>query len=99
MELIINETASVCIAIRQDHLTFMSLVILPDSLKCRAISPAHLTIAVPLACFEITLVFGLFKLSALAWQAIVILHDSEAISTAIFECATELVSVFVVHLR
>ena len=76
----------------------MPHICLPNALECRAITPRHHTIAVTLACLEVSLVLGLFILGALPWQTVIVLHHSIAIRSTVLECAAILISILVIDL-
>ena len=72
----------------------MPLVSLPDALEGRTVAPGHDTVAVALAGFEVASILGLLSLKATTsgrLDAVIVLHDSEAIRTSILERAPEVI--------
>ena len=100
MHLIVLEGTSILITAGKDAFTFYSQVILPDTLEDASVRPRHHSVSISLACFEVSLIFGLLELWALlhcVGQAIVVLHYTMTIGSAIFKGAVVLVSILVIN--
>ena len=98
VEVVIDELAAIDVTVLKHHLAFVALIVDPDTLEARAIAPGHDSVAIALTRLEVAAVLCLFILRGRSWEAVVVFHDSRAISSAVLEHATELVAVFVVYL-
>jgi len=67
VQFILRETAPVLVAILEDHLSFVPLIVLPNPLEGGAIAPSHGAVAVALSSLEVTLVLTLLVLGTIAW--------------------------------
>ena len=64
VELVMLERAIIDEAVSHDHASAHSLIVAPDAVEDRAISPDHLTLAIALTSSEVTLVLSLLELHA-----------------------------------
>lgn len=95
IESVILEVADVHAAVRHDHPTVRSLIVLPNAIKDAAISPDHLTMALTLSLAEVSSILGYLKLnSGLGGeQGILILELTSSIWSTIFEGSEKLIAV------
>ena len=77
MKFIIDEAASVRVAIREKHLPVVPLIILKKAFVDAAIGPAHHAVPFTLACLEAALILSLFDFARVgvmtSRQAVVVL--------------------------
>jgi len=94
MQLVIQKLTLVNAAVCHFHFSFEAFVVFPFTHKLASIYPANLTEALSFTSIPVALVGGFFELGAiLTGQTVVVLHRAVTARPAIFEIASELISV------
>ena len=103
VQLVVVETASVDLVVREDHFSFVAFVIQPGAFESRPIAmPGHFTypaaFAVALASLEEPHVLGLLLLAVHTRHAIVVPQYAVTVWSPILKHPSELVTILVVYL-